>query len=103
MFQKSKPHPDEEVDIWKSWSLRRTAVYQKFSYDEADSTWITLYPSARIEQRVQESLVAQSRRQGTKRAQKSLETHLVLISSTAENWRPYYNSLDQFFEEKVCN
>jgi tetratricopeptide (TPR) repeat protein len=89
---------NDDSDPWKRWSLRRTAVYQKFSHDDQSSTWILLTPSERASQRVQESLHTQSERTS---AQKTLETHLTLFSSAAENWRSYYNSLEAYFNKKV--
>ncbi|KAF8545336.1 hypothetical protein BDD12DRAFT_811413 [Trichophaea hybrida] len=90
-------------DFWKKWVLRRTAVYQKFSYDDQSSTWILLYPSDRARERVQESLQVQSKKKCISHAQKTLETHMTLFSSAAENWRSYYNLLETFFNDETSH
>lgn len=92
---------NENDDSLKRWSLRRTAVYQKFSYDDQSSTWILLYPSESAHERVQESLEVQSETTSISPAQKALETHMTLFSSAAENWRSYYNFLVTYFNDHV--
>lgn len=91
-------------DPWK-WSIRRTAVYHKFVFDTASSTWIVVYPSQRAQQRLQERLQASQTSHDefpvVGSSLNMLELHMVLVNNATENWRSYSNCLEMFLEKKV--
>lgn len=93
--------PSDSGNPW-DWSLRKTAVYQKFDYETQSSTWITVFPSERVRTRVQETLEAQSKQTTKKIGHKAIEAHVGIFANAAENWRSYYNCLDKYLEDNVC-
>lgn len=85
------------------WSIRQTCIYQKFEYSKKSSTWILVQPSGQVQSRIQEVFKARTVEDIEKSVHNPLDLHLVFLSAAAENWRWYYNSLEEALVEMVRN
>lgn len=68
-------------------------VYHKLDIATQLDTWIFLQPCTRLIDRLE----------GLERVDRSMSTHLLLLSCTAENWREYIDWLEDRFTELVSS
>lgn len=83
------------------WSIRKTGIYQKFEYLKKSSTWILVQPSEQVQRRVREVFKARTAENIENSVHNPLDIHLVFLSAAAENWRWYYNSLEEALVDRV--
>lgn len=83
------------------WSVRQTCVYQKFEYDCKRSTWILVQPSERARNRLQEVFKSRTTEDIDRSVHNPLDIHLLFISASAENWRWYFNYLEESLIDMV--
>lgn len=83
------------------WSVRQTCVYQKFEYSKKSSTWILVQPSEKVQSRLPEVFKARTTEDIENSVHNPLDVHLVFLSAAAENWRWYYNSLEEKLADMV--
>jgi hypothetical protein len=67
------------------WSIRQTAVYQKYLAANQSSTWLLVAVSVRLEERLNSFI----QRAGSLAALNPFEIHLLLLDTAIANWRPY--------------
>lgn len=67
------------------WSIRQTAVYQKYLTASQSSTWLLVAISVRSEERLNSFI----QRAGSLAALNPFEIHLLLLDTAIANWRPY--------------
>jgi hypothetical protein len=74
---------------WGSpWSLRQTAVYQRFDIKSKKSAWILMQPSTHIRDWLENNL------SGIDKLDESfMLLHLLFLSSMEENWTDYLDDL----------
>lgn len=85
--------PDKEG--WKRWSIRSTALVHQHHGEHHASTWILAKASERIQARLKDVINHQGQENNP------LNPHLVMVSSGVENWRAYYNDLEENFIDEV--
>lgn len=85
------------------WSVRQTCIYQKFEYSKKSSTWILVQPSEQVQSRIREVFRSRTTEDIGDSVHNPLDMHLVFLSAAAENWRWYYNSLEEKLVEMVRN
>lgn len=83
------------------WSVRQTCIYQKFERSKKSSTWILVQPSEKMQSRIREVFKARTMEDIEGSVHNPLDLHLVFLSAAAENWRWYYNSLENALVEMV--
>lgn len=83
------------------WSVRQTCIYQKFEYSKKSSTWILVQPSGQVQSRIGEVFKSRTTEDIGDSVHNPLDLHLVFLSAAAENWRWYYNSLEDKLVEMV--
>ncbi|KAH0613689.1 uncharacterized protein H6S33_005575 [Morchella sextelata] len=76
------------------WSIRQTCIYQKFEYEKKSSTWIMVQPSDKATTRLNEVFKARAEEYIEDTVHNPMDIHLVFLSGAAENWRWYYNYLE---------
>ncbi|KAF8250381.1 hypothetical protein K440DRAFT_659399 [Wilcoxina mikolae CBS 423.85] len=76
-----------------NWSIRQTAVYQKFKYDGRKNIWILVQPETRVRERMS----------GFSKRSSPLEHHILFMSAAAANWRAYFNDLETLFLDMTIN
>ena len=79
------------------WSLRQTAVYQRYNSKSESSTWVIISASEKME-------ICLDRYLKSKHAfgtQNPFEIHLLLLETALANWRPFIISLTQKINEQV--
>ena len=86
--QRSEKHP---------WSLRQSAVYQKY-YLDGNSTRILINPSIAAFRGLQSYYQSNPNIQQTD----PLEVHALLIDSSLSNWRAYMIWLAEQTDAQVC-
>jgi hypothetical protein len=74
---------------WGSpWSLRQTAVYQRFDVKSRKSVWILMQPSKHIRHWLENNLL------GIGKSDESfMLLHILFLSSMEENWTDYLEDL----------
>jgi hypothetical protein len=79
------------------WSVRQTAIYQKYRNPGA-STWAFVAISQRAEERLDMYL----RTAGSMDDLNPFEIHLLLLDTAMANWRPYMVYLTAETNKQVC-
>ncbi|KAF8537931.1 hypothetical protein BDD12DRAFT_886648 [Trichophaea hybrida] len=81
-----------------AWSIRQTSVYQKFRYNERNSTWILVQPAESVQSRLM-AAVSNKKEDDSMDSpiQSPLKTHLLFLSAVSEGWRDYFNHLEKIF------
>ncbi|KAI5779397.1 hypothetical protein EDC01DRAFT_634076 [Geopyxis carbonaria] len=86
------------------WSIRETSIYQKYDNTLKSNIWILVKASQRMEERINEVNVERQGFQDTERFEVNpMNMHLVFLSAASENWRSYYNSMEEYFRDKTMN
>jgi hypothetical protein len=88
---------DEQPDH-DPWSIRQTAVYQRYDSELKRIVFILISPSQIVKDAVIEALEAGRQ---SKRLLKPFDLHLIIISALQDNWRLYVRSLEELMREKV--
>ncbi|KAF8537790.1 hypothetical protein BDD12DRAFT_845248 [Trichophaea hybrida] len=76
-----------------NWSIRQTAVYQKFVYDGGKNIWILVQPETHVRERMS----------SFGKRSNPLEHHILFMSAAAANWRAYFNDLETLFLDMTIN
>jgi hypothetical protein len=81
------------------WSIRRTAIYQRYNDDSGKIVFLLIAPSEIAKVRL-ETEIALARRSGIQ--PNAFGLHLLLISALQDNWRPYIRRLEHILRDEVC-
>jgi hypothetical protein len=79
------------------WSLRQTAVYQRYDSTSRTSKWMIIQPSERLQVELTEYLELKDTITGsvTITSCDAHTVHAMVFSSTERNWREYMNTLQR--------
>ena len=92
-------HDDTRVDV-NPWSIRQTAVYQKFNITTRQSCHITVRLASEMETRLRRILEG-DRDQAADFNSHWKNFHLLCLGSLSESWRQYINFLDMRITQLV--
>jgi len=88
----------EEQPNHDPWSIRQTAVYQRYDSELNRIVFILVSPSQIVKDAIAEALEAGCQR---KRLPKPFDLHLIIVSALQDNWRLYVRSLEELIREQV--
>lgn len=81
------------------WSIRQTAVYQRFDHFADDRcVFFVIAPADRAESRVEEALQESDK---DARAISPFNLHQIIIADSIKNWRWYISSLEDRMTDQV--
>jgi hypothetical protein len=93
-------HPDHEPSAW---SMRQSAVYHNYKFDQQSNTWILVQPAEIVQKSVLETYKNRSIDCIDSVPTNPLEMHLIHLSEAGYNWRDYFNTLEAYFLNTTAN
>ena len=90
-----KGNPD-----YDPWSVRQTAVYQKYSSAQEKLIFILIAPSDEAGLNLEHEVL---RLKGNGKHINPFHLHLILVSTIHENWRLYIRSLERALTKQVSD
>jgi hypothetical protein len=87
-------YPEEHGrDLRDPWSMRHTAIYQKYDVEKDTSVWILLQPSKACYQQLRQIFL--SDKFGSLQKHRKHFWHMLFMWSFEQNWRDYINFLEK--------
>jgi citrate lyase gamma subunit len=83
------------------WSLRQTGVYQKIHFDTGNSSCVILQLSKSIRKQFGHA-IAEYIPGRTDQGVQIMQIHLLVLTSTADNWSEYIEHLHSLVKAVVC-
>jgi hypothetical protein len=79
----------------EQWSLRQSAVYNRFEPEQGGATWIFITLSKHAQSRIDDYVVEESQLQTAD----PMDIHLLVLDTALSNWRPYLVDLSTEVDE----
>jgi hypothetical protein len=89
----------EENPDYNPWSIRDTAVYQKYESNTGRITFVLISPSDPAKSCLEKAIIQVKERGQLLNA---FDLHRVLISTLHGNWRLYIRGLEHSLRDQVC-